>query len=117
MTCRPGSRLRLIVRKGNPSRPSDLVKCNAGEASAIIVLNSMLRQRSGATDHTIDMPAIKALLSVSQVPGALRKNHAILGAPPSLMQPSLAVPWPLASDVACTCVFIVTHVISRARRA
>lgn len=106
MTCRPGSRLRLIVRKGNPSRPSDLVKCNAGEAAAIIVLNSMLRQRSDATDHTIDMPAIKALLSLSQVPGALRKNHAILGASPSLMsvQPSLAVPWLLASDVACTCV-------------
>lgn len=70
--------LRIIVRTGSGYRPEDLVKCNAGEANAIIVLTDH-EVLDGDSNATVDMTCIKTLLALSQVPGAMHNNHAVLG--------------------------------------
>ncbi len=76
---RPVKELRVVVRKGSIFSPHDLQQMGAASAASVIVLNPHLRRlREAAREHTADMPPIKALLALRRVPGALRRNHAVV---------------------------------------
>jgi ion channel POLLUX/CASTOR len=66
---------RVVVRQGSPSSVHDLRKVGAGRARSIIVLGADHRGDEGDAD---DMGAIKILLALRRIPGALRKNHAVV---------------------------------------
>ena len=68
---------RVVVRQGSPSAVHDLRKVGAGRARSIIILSDEATahaQEPGARD----MPAIKALLALRRIPGALTRNHAVV---------------------------------------
>jgi hypothetical protein len=75
---RMGSMLntRVVVRSGSPFSPKDLLKVGAGRARSIIILSSDLGGRNTASDP--DMNAIKTILALRRVPGALEKNYAVV---------------------------------------
>lgn len=68
-----------MVRQGSPSSPQDLRKVGAGRAKSIIVLAS---GDGAAHDQDepgqADMQAIKTLLALRRIPGALTKNHVVV---------------------------------------
>lgn len=68
---------RVVVREGSPFSVHDLRKVGAGRAKSIIVLadESEAQQEAGEAS---DMPAIKTLLALRRIPGALTKNHAVV---------------------------------------
>ncbi len=70
---------RLEVRQGSPFLVSDLQKVGAGRARSIIVLSpeDPERRRAGADE----LAAIKTLLALRRVPGALADNYAVVELP------------------------------------
>lgn len=67
---------RVVVRQGSPYSVHDLRKVGAGRAKSIIVLASDVQQEGEAIDP--DMGAIKTLLALRRIPGALTANHAVV---------------------------------------
>jgi Trk K+ transport system NAD-binding subunit len=69
---------RVIVRQGSPYSPHDLKKVGAGRARSIIVLASDTDGEDDAREAQgkADMGAIKTLLALRRIPGALTNNHA-----------------------------------------
>ncbi len=68
---------RVVVRQGSPFSVHDLRKVGAGRAKAIIVLADESEARAEAGEAS-DMPAIKTLLALRRIPGALVRNHAVV---------------------------------------
>ncbi len=65
---------RIVVRQGSPFSLHDLRKVGAGRARSIIVVAS----DDAADGAHADMGAIKTLLALRRVPGALTRNHAVV---------------------------------------
>ncbi len=65
---------RVVVRQGSPFSVHDLRKVGAGRARSIIILAA----EEGEGDEAQDMAAIKTLLALRRIPGALTKNHAVV---------------------------------------
>lgn len=61
---------RVVVRQGSPHSVLDLRKVGAGRARSIIVLAD--------EESPDDLGAIKTLLALRRIPGALTKNHAVV---------------------------------------
>jgi Trk K+ transport system NAD-binding subunit len=66
---------RIVVRQGSAFSPADLKKVGAGRAKSIIVLAADLSGEDGASS---DLNAIKTILALHRVPGALKDNHAVV---------------------------------------
>lgn len=66
---------RVVVRQGSPFSVHDLRKVGAGRAKSIIVLAG--EEEEGA-DDAHDLVAIKTLLALRRIPGALSKNHVVV---------------------------------------
>lgn len=66
---------RVVVRQGSPMSVHDLRKVGAGRARSIIVLADESIEHS---DDAQDLGAIKTLLALRRIPGALTKNHAVV---------------------------------------
>jgi hypothetical protein len=69
---------RVVVRQGSPYSPHDLRKVGAGRARSIIVLSADTGEAGEEEEVDADMGAIKSLLALRRVPGALTKNHAVV---------------------------------------
>ncbi|MBK7857615.1 MAG: NAD-binding protein [Archangiaceae bacterium] len=70
---------RVVVRQGSPYSPHELRKVGAGRARSIIVLSADTNDEHEAdSSGSADMGAIKVLLALRRVPGALTKNHAVV---------------------------------------
>ncbi len=67
---------RVVVRQGSTYSPQDLKKVGAGRARSIIILASDTEEEDGEASEDADMSAIKTLLALRRIPGALTKNHA-----------------------------------------
>jgi hypothetical protein len=67
---------RVVVRSGLPFSPKDLIKVGAGRARSIIILSSYLSVNNSVNDP--DLNAIKAILALRRVPGALERNYAVV---------------------------------------
>lgn len=67
---------RVVVRQGSPHSPIDLRKVGAGRARSIIILAADARSAGGAPPEDADLSAIKTLLALRRIPGALKRNHA-----------------------------------------
>ena len=67
---------RVVVRQGSIYDPHDLKKVGAGRARSIIILSSNTKAEDGEASDDADMSAIKTLLALRRIPGALTKNHA-----------------------------------------
>lgn len=61
---------RVVVRQGSPHAVLDLRKVGAGRAKSLIVLAD--------EESPDDLGAIKTLLALRRIPGALTKNHAVV---------------------------------------
>lgn len=68
---------RVVVRQGSPSSVHDLRKVGAGRARSIIVISEQEGAGAAAAGEA-DMAAIKTLLALRRVPGALTRNHAVV---------------------------------------
>lgn len=68
---------RVIVRQGSPFSVHDLRKVGAGRARSIIVLADDSVATHNDADGA-DMVAIKTLLALRRIPGALEKNHVVV---------------------------------------
>lgn len=66
---------RVVVRQGSPFSVHDLRKVGAGRARSLIILAD---ENEGERDDAQDMAAIKTLLALRRIPGALQKNHAVV---------------------------------------
>jgi len=66
---------RVVVRQGSPYSVHDLRKVGAGRAKSIIILSET---SEGDEEGAEDMGAIKTLLALRRIPGALTKNHAVV---------------------------------------
>ncbi len=68
---------RVIVRQGSPFSPADLKKVGAGRARSIVVLADG-ESHEDEVPGQADMSAIKTLLALRRVNGALTHNHATI---------------------------------------
>ncbi len=66
---------RVVVRQGSPFSVHDLRKVGAARARSIIVLAD---DAAESGDDAQDMAAIKTLLALRRIPGALTKNHVVV---------------------------------------
>jgi len=64
---------RVVVRQGDTSSVHDLKKVGAGRAKSIVIINE-----ESAEEGAADLEAIKALLALRRVKGALANNHAVV---------------------------------------
>lgn len=71
---------RVVVRQGSPFSVHDLAKVGAGRAKSIVILSEVGGAAGTADDTTEaeDMGAIKTLLALRRIPGALTRNHAVV---------------------------------------
>lgn len=69
---------RVVVRQGLPWSVNDLRKVAAGRARSIIILSSEPDDEHAGVPGAEDMNAIKTLLALRRVPGALKHNHAVV---------------------------------------
>lgn len=69
---------RVVVRQGLPWSVNDLKKVGAGRARSIIILSSEPEDEDADVPGAEDMGAIKTLLALRRVPGALKSNHAVV---------------------------------------
>lgn len=67
---------RVVVRQGSPSSVHDLKKVGAGRAKSIVIINE--DNADDGDEAASDLEAIKALLALRRVNGALSKNHAVV---------------------------------------
>ncbi len=67
---------RVVVRQGSPSSVHDLKKVGAGRAKSIVIINE--DNADDGDEAASDLEAIKALLALRRVSGALSKNHAVV---------------------------------------
>jgi Trk K+ transport system NAD-binding subunit len=67
---------RVVVRQGSPFSVHDLRKVGAGRARSLIILAAELSDDD--SDDAQDMAAIKTLLALRRIPGALSQNHAVV---------------------------------------
>jgi voltage-gated potassium channel Kch len=76
----PMGTTRVVVRQGSPFSPADLRKVGAGRARAIIVLADSIASEDGEAEAAgdPDLAAIKTLLALRRVRGALVENHAVV---------------------------------------
>ncbi|MCC6338099.1 MAG: NAD-binding protein [Myxococcales bacterium] len=68
---------RVVVRQGSPYSVHDLRKVGAGRARSIIILSETTAEGED-TPGAADMGAIKTLLALRRIPGALTNNHAVV---------------------------------------
>ncbi len=68
---------RVIVRQGSPFSVHDLKKVGAGRAKSIVVLSIEQEGQPGAAEQA-DMDAIKTLLALRRIDGALKNNHVVV---------------------------------------
>ena len=66
---------RVVVRQGSPFSVHDLRKVGAARARSIIVLAD---DAAEGGDDAQDMAAIKTLLALRRIPGAMTKNHVVV---------------------------------------
>ena len=70
---------RVVVRQGSPYSVHDLRKVGAGRAKSIIILSSDPGEEDVEdADAAADMNAIKTLLALRRVNGAMQKNHCVV---------------------------------------
>ena len=69
---------RVVVRQGLPWAVDDLKKVGAGRARSIIILAGQATPGEDSGTGAEDMAAIKTLLALRRVPGALTRNHAVV---------------------------------------
>jgi len=70
---------RVVVRQGSPYDPAELRKVGAGRARSIIVLSQDTDEEENEDNAgAADMGAIKSLLALRRIPGALQNNHAVV---------------------------------------
>lgn len=69
---------RVIVRQGSPYSVHDLRKVGAGRAKSIIIISADPADDVEDADGAADMNAIKSLLALRRIKGALGKNHAVV---------------------------------------
>lgn len=74
---------RVVVRQGSTHSVHDLRKVGAGRAKSIIIISADGAEAPDAAD----MSAIKALLALRRIPGALSKNHAVVELADASRQP------------------------------
>ncbi|MBI3182865.1 MAG: NAD-binding protein [Myxococcales bacterium] len=70
--------IRVVVRQGSPFSPHDLKKVGAGRAKSIIVLASDADPTDDHVPGQADMGAIKAVLALRRIKGALTQNHVVV---------------------------------------
>jgi K+/H+ antiporter YhaU regulatory subunit KhtT len=68
---------RVVVRQGSPYSLHDLRKVGAGRAKSIIILSETTGEGEDAPGAA-DMGAIKTLLALRRIPGALTHNYAVV---------------------------------------
>jgi ion channel POLLUX/CASTOR len=69
---------RVVVRQGLTWSVNDLKKVGAGRARSIIILSAEPDEEDADVPGAEDMGAIKTLLALRRVPGAMKKNHAVV---------------------------------------
>lgn len=69
---------RVIVRQGSPYSVHDLRKVGAGRAKSIVIISADPGDDAEDADGAADMNAIKSLLALRRIKGALAKNHAVV---------------------------------------
>lgn len=69
---------RVVVRQGSPYSPHDLRKVGAHTARSIIVLAADTSEAGETSDDNADLGAIKCLLALRRIPGALQQNHCVV---------------------------------------
>ncbi|MBX7100947.1 MAG: NAD-binding protein, partial [Myxococcaceae bacterium] len=67
---------RVVVRQGSPFAPNDLRKVGAARAKSIIVLAADTGEEGEEADA--DLGAIKCLLALRRISGALANNHCVV---------------------------------------
>lgn len=78
---------RVVVRQGSTYSVHDLRKVGASRAKSIIILSSVKEEDVDDPDAAADMGAIKTLLALRRINGALSKNHAVVELADSARQP------------------------------
>ena len=70
---------RVVVRQGNTHSVHDLKKVGAGRAKSIVIISGDAGDAEAEdADAAADMGAIKSLLALRRINGALSKNHAVV---------------------------------------
>ncbi|MFZ5443046.1 MAG: CASTOR/POLLUX-related putative ion channel [Myxococcota bacterium] len=69
---------RVVVRQGSPHSVHDLRKVGAGRAKSIIIISADPTEEAGQDEQAADMNAIKSLLALRRINGALTKNHVVV---------------------------------------
>lgn len=77
---------RVVVRQGSTYSVHDLRKVGASRAKSIIILSGVDNEADDA-DSAADMGAIKTLLALRRINGALTNNHAVVELADSARQP------------------------------
>ncbi len=79
---------RVVVRQGSTHSVHDLRKVGAGRAKSIIIISAEAGEDEVEdADAAADMGAIKTLLALRRIPGALAKNHAVVELADAARQP------------------------------
>jgi ion channel POLLUX/CASTOR len=69
---------RVVVRQGSTYSVHDLRKVGASRAKSIIIISGERNEDEDDADAAADMGAIKTLLALRRINGALSKNHAVV---------------------------------------
>lgn len=78
---------RVVVRQGSPCSVHDLRKVGAGRAKSIIILSESTDDEAEDADAAADLSAIKTLLALRRISGALANNHAVVELADGARQP------------------------------
>ncbi len=69
---------RVVVRQGNTHSVHDLRKVGASRAKSIIIVSEVKQEEGEDAAAAADMGAIKTLLALRRIDGALTRNHAVV---------------------------------------
>ncbi len=78
---------RVVVRQGSTYSVHDLRKVGASRAKSIIILSGVSDEDAEDVEAAADMGAIKTLLALRRINGALTNNHAVVELADSARQP------------------------------
>lgn len=78
---------RVVVRQGSTYSVHDLRKVGASRAKSIIIVSDTHGDESEDADAAADMGAIKTLLALRRINGALTTNHAVVELADASRQP------------------------------